>query len=105
MKLGIRELIFVMLMIGLGACSYLFVFKPAAEKRAAQEGEMAGKRKALNDLRQSTADISNLEKKIESTRSEEPRKDYLKTQRKYRAHLETRRDGCIAINLALLERW
>src|ERR1051325_1103262 len=64
MKLGIRELIFVLLMIGLGACSYLFVFKPAAEKRMAQEADMAAKRKALTDLRQSTADISNLEKKI-----------------------------------------
>jgi len=64
MKLGIRELVFVLLMIGLGACSYLFVFKPAAEKRVAHEADIASKRKALNDLRQSTADISNLEKKI-----------------------------------------
>ena len=32
--------------------------------------------------------VSNLEKKIESTHREEPRKDYRKTQRKYRADLE-----------------
>jgi type IV pilus assembly protein PilO len=65
MKLGIREILFFGLMAGLLACSYLFVFKPAAEKRLARQGEMEQKRQALMNLRQSTAGISDLERKID----------------------------------------
>ena len=65
MKLGIRELLFFGLMVGLLACSYLFVFKPAAEKRIARQAETEKKRTALVNLRQSTAGISDLERKID----------------------------------------
>ena len=41
MKIGIRELVFIALMIGLAAASYVFVFKPAAEKRLARETNIA----------------------------------------------------------------
>lgn len=64
MKIGIRELIFVVLMVGLLLCSYLFVFKPAADKRAARQAEIAQKKKALSDLKLATAGISDLENKI-----------------------------------------
>ena len=65
MKLGIRELLFFGLMMGLLACSYLFVFKPAAEKRVARQAETEQKRQSLLNLRQSTAGISDLEHKID----------------------------------------
>ena len=65
MKLGIRELLFFALMVGLLACSYMFVFKPAAEKRLSRQAETEKKRTALVNLRQSTAGIQDLERKIE----------------------------------------
>jgi RNA polymerase primary sigma factor len=45
-------------------------------------------KKTVEAMRSLDRQASNLEKKIESTRSEEPKKDYRKTQRKYRADLE-----------------
>ena len=64
MKLGLRELIFLVLMLALlGAC-YFFVFKPASDRRAVREEEINTKLKQLNDLRQSTAGINDLERKI-----------------------------------------
>jgi type IV pilus assembly protein PilO len=64
MKFGIAQLLFVSLILGLLASSYLFAFKPATEKRTARQTEIAGKRKALADLRQSTSGINDLERKI-----------------------------------------
>src|SRR5262249_24447748 len=64
MTCGIRELIFMILMVGLLGSSYMFVFKPATEKRISREAEIMSKHKALEDLRQSTAGISDLEQKI-----------------------------------------
>ena len=40
MRFGIKELIFVLLMCGLVASSYIFVFKPAQEKRAMREKDI-----------------------------------------------------------------
>jgi type IV pilus assembly protein PilO len=65
MKLGIRELLFFALMLGLLGCSYVFVFKPAAEKRLARQAETDAKRQALVNLKQSTAGIQDLERKID----------------------------------------
>jgi type IV pilus assembly protein PilO len=65
MKLGIREILFVVLMLGMLGSSYVFVFKPAAEKRVARQEEMARKRKELADVRQATAGIGNIEAKIQ----------------------------------------
>lgn len=64
MKLGVRELLFVSLMLGLMGASYFFVFRPASEKREARRAEMAAKSKALADLRQATAGIKDVERKI-----------------------------------------
>src|SRR3989442_412791 len=44
--------------------------------------------KTVDTMRSLDRQISNLEKKIESTRSEELKKDYRKTQRRHRADLE-----------------
>lgn len=65
MKIGIRELVFIALMIGLAAASYVFVFKPAAEKRLARETSIASRKKALTDLRTATTGISDIERKIQ----------------------------------------
>ena len=65
MRLGIKELIFMALMGGLLVCAYLFVFKPDAEKVKSLDADSATKRKALADLRASTAGIQDLEKKID----------------------------------------
>ncbi len=64
MKLGIRELIFIMLMLGLLGGGYYFVFKPASQKRADRLAEINMKKKALADLRHATAGIPDLERKI-----------------------------------------
>ena len=64
MKIGLRELMFLVLMMGLLACSYLFVFKPAHEKRLTRQADTAAKKKQLADLKQSTAGIDDLERKI-----------------------------------------
>ena len=55
---------FVLMMLGLLGSSYFFVFKRAEEKRDARTLEIKGKTKALQDLRQSTAGIPDIERKI-----------------------------------------
>ncbi len=64
MKFGVRELLFVVVMIGLLACSYLFVFKKAAERRVAIEADIKAKQKALADLDRATAGIADVGLKI-----------------------------------------
>jgi Tfp pilus assembly protein PilO len=64
MKLGIREAIFVLLMLGLLGCSYWFGFRRLDDRRHSMEDEIKSRTSALNDLRSSTAGIDNLEKKI-----------------------------------------
>src|SRR6185436_15838157 len=64
MRCGIKEVIFLAVMIGLLGCGYQFVFKPADLKREARQAEIQGKRKALSDLRNATMGISDLEHKI-----------------------------------------
>ena len=64
MRCGIREMVFVALMLCLLGASYFFVFKPAGEKRLEQQAEIGAKKKALADLKLATAGISDLERKI-----------------------------------------
>jgi type IV pilus assembly protein PilO len=63
MKFGIGQLLFVLLMLGLLAASYFFVFTPAAQKRTAKQAETALRTKELADLHQSIAGIGDIEKK------------------------------------------
>src|SRR5438874_3309207 len=65
MKFGIRELIFLNLMIGLVAAAYFFVFKPAFDKRQTLVNDTISKRSALANLRSSTAGIKDLGKRID----------------------------------------
>ena len=62
MRFGIRELVFVALVIGLGAASF-FVLKKSVDKRDRLMKDVAGKRKELNDLRQATAGIEDVGRK------------------------------------------
>jgi type IV pilus assembly protein PilO len=65
MKFGIRELVLVSAMIGLLVCSYFFVFAKSTAKRQELCNEIAMKRTALMNLKQATAGIDDLGRKIE----------------------------------------
>ena len=54
MKFGVRELIFVAVMLGLLGSSYFLVFNKANEKRLTLEAEIDRKQKALGDLERAT---------------------------------------------------
>jgi type IV pilus assembly protein PilO len=64
MKLGFRELLFVCVVLGLLACTYLFVFKKANERRAELRAEIERKETALTNLRQATAGVDDLTKMV-----------------------------------------
>src|SRR5947208_995115 len=62
MRLGIRELIFLMLMVGLVTCSYLFVFKPNQERRATLDGGTAVKRQVTAHAARRRSEASTVAK-------------------------------------------
>src|SRR5882672_11786765 len=68
MKFGIRELLFFIVIFGLLASTYFFVFAKANQKREALKQEIINKQRSLNDLRQSTTGIDDLNVKIEDLR-------------------------------------
>lgn len=65
MKFGIRELILVSAMVGLLVCSYLFVFAKSNVKRQTLRNEIANRKAALSNLKQATAGIDDLGKKVD----------------------------------------
>jgi type IV pilus assembly protein PilO len=65
MKFGLRELIFVKLMVGLLLASYFIVFAKATEKKKALFADIQAKEAALANLKQSTIGIDDLGKKID----------------------------------------
>jgi type IV pilus assembly protein PilO len=65
MKLGIREIIFFVVMLALLAGAYTLVFKRANEKRAAIRADIQQKTQALANLNHATAGIEDLNHKIE----------------------------------------
>jgi len=64
MKHGAREFLFICVMLGLLASSYFFVFAKANEKRQQMLSDLHQKQTALANLRQSTAGIDDLNRKI-----------------------------------------
>jgi type IV pilus assembly protein PilO len=64
MKLGVRELLFVCVIVGLLACTYLFVFKKSAARRADLKADIERKETALANLRQATAGVEDLNKMV-----------------------------------------
>ena len=65
MKFGIRELLFVCLMLGMLGSTYFFVFTKKNEERAQIEAETSKKQAELVHLQQATAGIDDLARKIE----------------------------------------
>ncbi len=65
MRFGLRELVFVIAMIGLLACSYFMVFQKADQKRLALKADVENKQRALTNLRQATAGIEDMGVKID----------------------------------------
>jgi len=64
MRFGIRELVFVTLMVGLLVSTWVFVFKKASARREAKLAEIAQMDKALGNLHKATAGIDDLNRKI-----------------------------------------
>ena len=65
MKFGIREILFVVVMLGLLACSYFLVLTKAQQKVQAQERKIEERQKALADLDKATAGVSDVDRKVE----------------------------------------
>ena len=65
MKFGIREIIFVAVMLGLLGCSYFLVLTKAQQKVQAQERKIEEKQKALADLERATAGVADVDRKVE----------------------------------------
>ena len=65
MKFGIREIIFVVVLLGLLGCSYFLVLTKAQQKVQAQERKIEEKQKALSDLERATAGVSDVDRKVE----------------------------------------
>src|SRR5687768_12122249 len=65
MKFGVRELLFVCVMLGMLAASYFFVFTKKNEVRKRLEAETARKQGELVHLKQATAGIDDLARKID----------------------------------------
>src|SRR5437870_4160986 len=64
MRFGLRELIFVGLMLGLLGCTYVFVFKKANARREQKLAEIESMDKSLTNLRRATAGIDDMNRKI-----------------------------------------
>jgi Tfp pilus assembly protein PilO len=66
MKIGLREIIFLKLMVGLLAAAYFFGFARMDEKRRGYESAIAEKQQKLAELTRATRDIENMGAKIKS---------------------------------------
>ena len=65
MKLGIREILFFIVMLGVLASSYFFIFSKANARRTALQADTLAKQRALADLHTATAGIKDINNKID----------------------------------------
>ena len=65
MKFGIREIIFVVVLLGLLGCSYFLVLTKAQQNVQARERVIEEKLKALTDLDKATAGVTDVDRKVE----------------------------------------
>ena len=65
MKFGIREVIFVIVMLGLLGSTNYFVFSKANKKKTALLDDIRAKQAALGNLQQATAGIDDLNRKCD----------------------------------------
>ena len=65
MKFGIREILFVVVMLGLLGSTNYFVFSKANQKKQATLAEIRAKQTALSNLQQATSGIDDMNRKID----------------------------------------
>lgn len=65
MKFGIKELVFIVVLLGLLACSYFMVWTKNEQRVAMKERRIEEKQKALADLERATAGVSDVDRKVE----------------------------------------
>ena len=65
MKFGIREIIFVVVMLALLGSTNYFVFSKSNKRKAERLADIRTKQAALSNLQQATAGISDLNRKID----------------------------------------
>ncbi len=65
MKFGIREIVFLLVMLALLASSYFLVFTKANAKRLALQADIDKKQSALSDLERSTDGVSDVKTRID----------------------------------------
>ncbi len=65
MKFGIRQIIFLVVMLALLGSTNYFVFSKSNQRKAERLADMRTKQNALNTLQQATAGISDLNRKID----------------------------------------
>jgi len=65
MKFGIREIIFVVVMLGLLGSTNYFVFAKANARKAERLADIRGRQQALSNLQQATSGIEDLNRKID----------------------------------------
>lgn len=68
MRFGGRELLFLLVMVGLLFSAWYFVFRTADEKIAILNAETQDKQQRLRDLKVATSRINDMSKKIEELR-------------------------------------
>jgi len=68
MKIGIREIVFIVLLLSIPLMAWLLAFRPFGEQRAAMMAQIRQKQRKLEDLRQATAGIDDLDAEIRKLR-------------------------------------
>jgi len=65
MRFGLREAVFVLLLLGMPAAAYFFVFEPRNQQIAEARQEVAQKQAKLNELEKATKSIDDLGAEID----------------------------------------
>jgi len=65
MKLGVREILFFMVMIGVLGSAYFLIFSKANAKRQTVQADTLSKQRSLSDVHTATAGIKDLNRKID----------------------------------------
>lgn len=60
MRFGVRELLFILVLLAVPVAAFWFVFKPRNEDIATARAEIAGKRQTLNKLNEASTKIKDL---------------------------------------------
>ena len=69
MRIGLRELIFLLVLLAMPGAAYFFVFEPKNELQQQAHAEIQAKKVKLNQLDQATTQFIDLDQEIERLRS------------------------------------